>query len=43
MKRREEGYMGKRMMEMAVPGRRKKKAKEKVNGFGKRRHGKGLS
>ena len=25
MKRREEGYMGKRMMEMAVPGRRKKK------------------
>ena len=24
MKRREEGYVGKRMMEMAVPGRRKK-------------------
>ena len=24
VKRREEGYMGKRMMEMAVPGRRKR-------------------
>ena len=43
MKRREEGYVGKRMMEVTVPGRGKKKAKEKVDGFGERKHGKGWS
>ena len=36
MKRREEGYVGKGIMEM-------KKAKEKADGFGVRRHGKGWS
>ena len=42
IKRREEDYVGKRMMEMAVPGRRKnRKAKKKVDGFVERRHGKG--
>ena len=36
MKSREKGYVGKRMMEMAVLGRRKKKAKEKVNGLARK-------
>ena len=39
--KRREGYVGKRMMEMAVPGEDEEKAKEKVDGFGHRRHGKG--
>ena len=44
VKRREEDYVGKRMMEMALPGRRKRgRTKEKVDGFGERRHGKGWS
>ena len=45
VKRREEDYVGKKMMEMAVPGIRKakRKAKEKVDGFGERRHEKGWS
>ena len=44
VRRREEDYVGRRKMEMAVPGRRKRgKAKEKVDGFGARRHGKGWS
>ena len=44
VKRREEDYVGKRMMEMAVPGKRKRgKPKKKVDGFGERRHGKGWS
>ena len=44
VKRREEGYVGERMMEIAVPGKKeKKKAKEKVDGFGERRYGKSWS
>ena len=31
------------MMEIAVSGKKKRKAKEKVDGFGKRRHEKGWS
>ena len=37
VKRREECYVGKRMMEMAVPGRRKRGRPRKVDGFGERR------
>ena len=42
VKRREEGYVGKTMMEMAVPGRRKR-GRPRRRLFGKRRHGKGWS
>ena len=42
LKRREEGYVGKRMMEIVVPGRKKRKTK-KVDGLGERRHGKNWS
>ena len=41
VKRREKDYVEKTMMEMAVLGKRKKE--EKVDGFGKRKHGKGWS
>ena len=36
LKRREEDYVEKRMMEMAVPGRRKRKGQGEVDGFGER-------
>ena len=43
VKRREEGWVEKRMMEMAVPGRRKRGGQGEVDGFAERRHGKGWS
>ena len=44
VKRREEGYVGNRMIEMAITLQKKeRKAKEKIDGFGERRHGDGWS
>ena len=43
VKKREEGYVGKRMIEMAIPGKKERKAKEKMDRFGERRLGNGWS
>ena len=41
--RREKGHVGKGMIEMVIPGKtvKERKAKEKMDGFGERRHGDG--
>ena len=38
VKRREEDYVGKRMMDMGVPGRRKRGRPRRMDRFGERRH-----
>ena len=43
VKRREEDYVGKRMMEMAVQEEGKEEGQGEVDGFSKRRHGNGWS
>ena len=43
-RKKDKRLRGEKDMEMAVPGRRKRmKTKEKVDGFGEKRHGKGWS
>ena len=39
VKRREEGYVRKRIMEMAIPGKKKEVGQTKMDRFGERRHG----
>ena len=43
VKRKEEDYVGKRMMDGGARQKEKRKTKEKVDGFDERRHGKGWS
>ena len=43
VKKRKEGYVGKRMMQMVVPDRKKREVKKKVDGFGEKRQEKSWS